>query len=155
MDIIVRKVEGKIAVVSGEARLESQLNIAPHAAVKFLASGKVVYVARDHKGDLIEVNPDDNKQVPMKTIEPCPLNPRDTDPKNVAVEKLLEATANEFFKGKNKAHATPISYGELVWLMRSLLTEARTLPTPMEPFADHSQLVNKLWESDAASTLTN
>lgn len=128
MDIIIRKVEGKITVVSGESRLDAQLKIAPHAVVKFLASRKEVYVTRDQKGDLIEVNPDENKQVTMNSIEPCPMNPRESASENDSVEKLLEKTANEFFKGKDKAHATTISYGELVWLMRSLLTAAQALP---------------------------
>lgn len=137
MDVIVRKVEGKITVVSGESRLDAQLNLAPNAVVKFLGSGKEVYVCRDKTGNLIEVNP------------------RDSDPKNDAVEKLLETTANEFFKGKNKAHSTPISYGELVWLMRSLLTAAQALPSALDPIETHTDLVARLWESDAASALTN
>lgn len=155
MDVIVRKVEGKITVVSGESRLDAQLNLAPNAVVKFLGSGKEVYVCRDKTGNLIEVNPGDSKQDSINSIEPCPLNPRDSDPKNDAVEKLLETTANEFFKGKNKAHSTPISYGELVWLMRSLLTAAQALPSALDPIETHTDLVARLWESDAASALTN
>jgi hypothetical protein len=152
MDIIVRKVEGKIVVVSGEARLDAQLNVSAQAKVKLLASGKELLVTRNAAGELIEVNPE---LCVAQNSTATTSNDTHSSDSGDAVEKLLEKTANEFFKGKNKAHTTPISYGELVWVMRSLLTEAQTLPTPLEPFADHSQLVNQLWESDAACALTN
>jgi len=152
MDIIVRKVEGKIVVVSGEARLDAHLNVSTQAKVKLLASGKEFLVTRNAAGELIEVNPE--LCVAQNSTTATSSNTNSGDLVD-AVEKLLEKTANEFFKGKDKAHSTPISYGELVWVMRSLLTEAQTLPIPLEPFADHSQLINKLWESDAASALTN
>jgi hypothetical protein len=172
MDIIVRKVDGKIVVVSGDARLDAQLNVSAQAKVKFLGSGKEVFVNRNAAGDLIEVNPDENKQLPINTIEPCPVNSRDTEAKNDPVEELLETTANAFFKGKDKAHAAPISYGELIWIMRSLLTaaqpyselnlfvsnliaEVQSLSNPLESAAQRSDLVKRLWESDSASALTN
>jgi len=152
MNIIVMKGEGKIVVVSGESRLDAQLNVSNQAKVKLLASGKELLVTRNAAGELIEVKPE------LCVVQNTATDTSsETDTCNAvnALEKLLENTANEFFKGKDKAHTTPISYGELVWVMRSLLGEAQTLPIPLEPFADHSQLVNKLWESDAACALTN
>lgn len=152
MDIIVMKGEGKIVVVSGESRLDAQLNVSTQAKVKLLSSGKELLVTRNVAGELIEVKPE------LCVVQNAATDTSsETDTCNAvnALEKLLENTANEFFKGKDKAHTTPISYGELVWVMRSLLGEAQTLPIPLEPFADHSQLVNKLWESDAACALTN
>lgn len=152
MDIIVMKGEGKIVVVSGESSLDAQLNVSTQAKVKLLSSGKELLVTRNVAGELIEVKPE------LCVVQNAATDTSsETDTCNAvnALEKLLENTANEFFKGKDKAHTTPISYGELVWVMRSLLGEAQTLPIPLEPFADHSQLVNKLWESDAACALTN
>lgn len=152
MDVIVRKTEGKIVVVSGDAWLDAHLNVATQAKVKLLASGKEFLVTRNAVGELIEVNPE---LVDTHNLDAATSSETNSGDGVDAVENLVEKTANEFFKGKDKAHTTPISYGELVWVMRSLLTEAQTLPIPLEPFVDHSQLVNKLWESDAACALTN
>lgn len=80
------------------------------------------------------------------------------------IETQIELIAREFFTGKDMSQASPISYGELVWLMRKLMSAVVAVPTPpvpasqeipLEPCPDHSQLVNQLWESDAACALTN
>jgi hypothetical protein len=56
MDIIVRKSEGKIVVVSGEAHLDAQLNVSAQAKVTLLASRREFLVTRNEAGELIEVN---------------------------------------------------------------------------------------------------
>lgn len=80
------------------------------------------------------------------------------------IETQIELIAREFFTGKDMSQSSPISYGELVWLMRKLMSAVVAVPTPpvpasqeipLEPYADYSQLVNQLWESDAACALTN
>ncbi|RYZ49974.1 MAG: hypothetical protein EOP49_15025, partial [Sphingobacteriales bacterium] len=57
------------------------------------------------------------------------------------IEAQIELIAREFFSGKDMSHASPISYGELVWLMRKLMSVVVAPPVqPSEEFAkDPSQ----------------
>lgn len=103
MEIIVRKVDGKIVAVSGEDLLIAKLSVSDNAKVKFLGSGRILFVTKNSDGEIVELKPGFNNEL------------------GVSLEKLIEANVNDFFNGKDKSESSPISYGELAHVMRNLL----------------------------------